>query len=104
MTTEAKPGIAIEAKDVPLTNPLGILSTYANDVGVSMTLSDFRILFNEVGPQIAGDAGKGEKILKANVVIPIQMAEALAHGMLAAIQGHKKIVEVRANVEQPQKT
>jgi hypothetical protein len=97
---------AIQAKDVVLTNPLGVSSTYANDIGIAMTLTDVRLLFSEVGPdvsEVSGTAAKAVKVLKANVIIPLQMAEAVARGLLASVATHKKATEAASNAKQSSK-
>ena len=92
------------AIDVPLTNPLEVLSTYANDVGVAFTMTDVRLMFAEVGPT-TGDFSTGQKILKANVVIPLQQAAALAQWMLGALEQHRKDIEaVVADAAKPKKS
>jgi hypothetical protein len=93
---------AVEAKDVSLSNPLGVPSTYANDVALSQTMTDLRLIFNEIGPELIGDGNKPTKVLKANVVVPFQLAEALANGIIASLQQHKANLEALANAKKPQ--
>jgi hypothetical protein len=76
------------AQDVPLANPLGVQSVYANDFGLGFTLTDVRLIFNELGAEVVG--GKPSKILRANVVVPLVGAEMLAHALLKALELHKK--------------
>jgi len=81
-------GKPIMASDIPLTNPQGIESVYANEVGLGFTLTDVRLIFAEVGADAT--SGKGSKFLRANVVIPLAVADAFAQGLLASLQTHKK--------------
>lgn len=78
----------IQATDIELTNPNGVQSVYANDFGLGLTLTDARFLFVEVG----AEAGTPSKILKANVVMPLQMAEAVAKTVLDALHRHRDTV------------
>jgi hypothetical protein len=95
-------GKPINSKDVPFTNPLGILSVYANEFGVGFTVTDARLIFAEVGADITSNTAT--KVLKANVVIPLQGAEALARQILAGIEQHKKNLEALRHGEQPAKS
>jgi hypothetical protein len=94
MAPNAKP---TEAKDVPLTNPLGIQSIYANDFGLGFTFTDIRLIFNELGADVVG--GVPSKILKANIVVPLAGAEALAKHILASLEQHNKNLQVMQNAK-----
>jgi hypothetical protein len=76
------------AQDVQLTNPLGVQSVYANDFGIGFTLTDVRLIFNELGAEVVD--GKPSKILRANVVVPLVAAEMFAHALLKTLEVHKK--------------
>jgi hypothetical protein len=81
----------IGAQTVAITNPLGVQSVYANDFGLGFTLTDARLIFAELGNDL--ESSKPTKIVKANVVIPIQALEAIARAMLAALEQFQKLQE-----------
>ncbi len=107
METDAKNllgmmGKPVEAKDIPITNPLGIGSVYANDFGLAFTSSDIRFIFSEVGADITSNTPS--KILKANVVVPLMAGEAFAQQVLALIEQHKKNLEALMHGKEPGKS
>jgi hypothetical protein len=91
------PNEPIEAKDVPITNPLGVQSVYANDFGLGLTLTDVRLIFAEVGSDPT--TNKGSKILRANVVVPLLGAEALANHILQSLEQHRKNLQAMQNAQ-----
>lgn len=107
MATDAKkvPGSMekpIESKDIPFSNPLGVVSVYANEFGMGFTLTDVRLIFAEVGADLANNTPN--KIVKANIVVPLQGAEALARQMLSGIEQYKKTLEALQHAKQPAKS
>lgn len=80
----------VESKNVPLTNPNNIQSVYANDFGIGFTLTDVRLIFTELGADVVTTPSK---VLKANVIIPLAGAEALARGILAQLELHKNNIQ-----------
>ncbi len=92
-------GKPVESKDIPFSNPLGVVSVYANEFGMGFTLTDVRLIFAEVGVDIANNAPN--KILKANIVVPLQGAEAMARQLLSTIEQYKKTLEALQHGKQP---
>jgi len=84
-------GKPIDAKNIPISNPLGVQSVYANDFGYGFTLTDVRLIFNEIGADAASNAPS--KVLKANIVLPVQGAEFFAKALTAAIEEYKKNIQ-----------
>lgn len=95
-------GRPMNSKDIQLGNPQGIASVYANEFGLILTLTDVRLIFAEVG--IDAEKNAPSKVLKANVVIPLQGAEALARHMLSSIDQHKKHLKAVQDAEQATKS
>ncbi len=94
-------GKPIQSKDIPISDPLGVVSVYANDFGLALTNTDMRIIFAELGANLTNNVPT--KILKANIVVPLSGAEALARQMLSSIELHKKTLEAMQNAQQPAK-
>lgn len=93
---EAKLGAAVSTQDIDLTNPYGVASVYSNDFGMGLTLTDVRLLFAEIG----AEAGQPSKILRANVVVPLQLAEVIAQAILQQVGLHRKtLAEAIKNAE-----
>jgi len=59
--------------------------------GRTLTVTDMRLIFAEVGIDVTGNAPI--KTLKANIVVPLQGGEALARQILAALDQHKAAIE-----------
>lgn len=75
----------------PVSNPEGIAPVYANNVGISATMTDFTLHFVEVG-QVAGDGpSQAYNKLKASVTLPMPAALAITaavNEMLKNAQAH----------------
>jgi hypothetical protein len=101
----------ISANDIPVSNPKGIESTYANNVGVGTTLTDVRIVFTEIGQGFSAVQPSPTNVLKANVVIPPAQAKTLIETLSIALQQQqahmaeqqKMIQAARANAKKPSK-
>jgi len=87
----------VEAKDIQVSDPQHVQSIYANDFGFSLTNTDVRLIFTEVGPNLTD--GKAQKIVKANIVIPFQLADALAQSIGPAIAQHRKALQSMQNAK-----
>src|SRR5690242_5274160 len=86
----SKRGQAAGLQDVPITNPLGLKSVYANHVGVSGTMTDLTIYFLEVG-QVPGSGGPDRhQEIKSIVTIPIIMAQGLIQALSQGLQLQQK--------------
>jgi hypothetical protein len=94
-------GGQVNSRSVGITNPLAIQSMYANDFGIGFTITDVRLVFAELGLDLV--SGVPTKILKANILLPLHGAEALANSLLEAVKAHKKdlknLTEAVANAQ-----
>jgi hypothetical protein len=104
----------VSANDIPVSNPNGIESTYANNIGVGTTMTDVRLLFTEVGQEFSAEGSaqpSPSNVLKANVVIPPAQAGALMQALSIALQQQqahvaeqqKMIQAATANAKKPSK-
>ncbi len=76
----------IDSNDLKLTNPDGVRAVYSNEIGISLTSTDIRLMFAEIGPVFGAEANPpAEKVLRANVVIPFQQAASLAQFITSAL-------------------
>lgn len=90
----------INAADVPVTNPHGVVSTYSNFVGIGTTQTDVRLVFTELGNAFeGGKAAAPSNVLKANVVIPLAQAENLSKLLLAVVQQHRAMMVSQAQAQ-----
>lgn len=87
MAEQPRSQTRINANDIPVSNPHAVESTYANNSGVGITLTDIRLIFTEVGQGFSGSTTPAPvNVLKANVVIPPAQAEALIQALTIALQ------------------
>ena len=83
------------------TNPRGITPVYANNLGLSATLTDFTLLFLETGQWPGPDGAAPHNELRAAVTLP-PMA---AMGLMDALQQYiKKYADNQQALEQAMRT
>jgi hypothetical protein len=75
--------------DIPVTNPSGIQSVYANNATLLASSNDIRIVFGEIFMDRVN--GKPEQQLRANVVMTIAQAQALAHALIGTVENSIKL-------------
>jgi hypothetical protein len=73
-TTPAKPSQEIAVSEIEITNPDDVRSVYCNNVQLSLTPWDVRLLCMEIG--VSSD-GSPVQAMRANVVMSISHADAL---------------------------
>lgn len=82
----------VHAAQMPVENPDGLRSVYANSFGVGATMTDFTMYYTQVG-QIPGTKGaQPSQELKAVVTIPISMAPSLLQAVQQVIENHKAAI------------
>lgn len=91
----------INVATMPLTNPQGVSTIYANNVGLAATLMDFTLIFCETG-QLPGEKGLQPKNeLRAAVTLPMPAAAALIQILaeyLKKAQEQAKVVTESARI------
>ena len=103
--TQSAPKISVmRSEDIPVTNPHGISSVYANNIGVSATMLDFTIFFVETG-QIPGENGSIPKNeLKSAVTMPMPSAMAIMESLKQMLQSNADQVNAQIPIAEAKKS
>ena len=101
--TPTKPRLT-RPQDVPVTNPNNVKSVYANFFGVSATMTDFTIIFLELGrsPGAVGDQNQTNEV-KAIVTLPMAAVEGLQQ-VLKQLTAQMLAAQTQAAMQLAQKT
>jgi hypothetical protein len=85
---EQKNTVQVNVGELPVSNPDNVRSVYANNVGLTVTPWDLRLLFSEI---VVNEQGKPSVQLRANVVLTPAHAKALSDALVRNVKEFEKL-------------